>query len=170
MSSSKLVHLDGKNLACFTWNLVANLMILLLISENKQEAAIKCFKVKKSRKIWIYVFRSIIIKRQVRFPGGALKEFSFVILCFFFSAPVTKRSSIKAFSEVSSVSLTLRSHANFLKFFKKCREFPYTVFLRSSKPVKLNWRKSACYTWNLVQNLLSLVLISKTNMKYPESV
>ena len=30
--NSKLVHLDIKNLACFNWNLVQNLMNLVLIS------------------------------------------------------------------------------------------------------------------------------------------
>ena len=38
-----------------------------------------------------------------------------------------------------------------------------TGLLRSSEKVHLEGKKVACFTWNLVQNLMSLVLISKSN-------
>ena len=38
LRSSKLVHLDGKNLVCFTQNSVQNLMNLDIISKNKRRA------------------------------------------------------------------------------------------------------------------------------------
>ena len=32
----QLIHLDGKNLACFTWNLVQNLMNLVIFSKSNR--------------------------------------------------------------------------------------------------------------------------------------
>ena len=49
LRSSKIVHLDGKNLACFTQNLEQNLMSLVLMSKSERKKP-KMLKTKVVRK------------------------------------------------------------------------------------------------------------------------
>ena len=76
--------------------------------------------------------------------------------------------SIKAFLKVTLVSLTLRARTVFLKFLKKCRQFRCTGLLRRSKQIHLDAKNLTFFFQNLVQNLLNLVLSSKSDRKWPK--
>ena len=61
----------------------------------------------------------------------------------------------------------------YLKLFEKMQAILLqfcTHFLRSRKLVHLNGKNLSCFTWNLVQNLMSLTLISKSNRKWSKLV
>ena len=53
-----------------------------------------------------------------------------------------------------------------LKFLKKCRQFRCACLLRRNKLVHLDSKDWPSFTWNLVQNLMSLALASKGNREW----
>ena len=74
-----------------------------------------------------------------------------------------KRSPIKALSKVSLVSLTLGTHTVFLK---KGRQFCCSGLLRRSKLVHSDGKSPACFTKNIVQNVIRVDLHCKYSIKY----
>ena len=72
---------------------------------------------------------------------------------------------------IKSVFITTLSFINSLdalfglQSFKKCRQFCCTGLLRSNKLVHVDAKNMARFTQNLVQNLMSLLLASRTNRK-----
>ena len=53
-----------------------------------------------------------------------------------------------------------------LKVLKKCKHFRCTRLLRSIELVYLDYENLTCFSWNMLQNLMCLVLISKSNRKW----
>ena len=58
----------------------------------------------------------------------------------------------------------------FLKFLKKCKHFCCTGLLYSRKLVHFSQQKSGFFTHSFVQTLMNLVLISKSDMKWPKMI
>ena len=104
------------------------------------------------------------VKRQVKTLWEVLKEGGFINF-YCFSLFNEKTWTIKAFLEVRLASLTLKSEHYFSKIYEKSRKFCCTSLLCSSKLIHLGRNILACLTWNLVQDLMNLVLIAKSNQK-----
>ena len=63
------------------------------------------------------------------------------------------------------LALTLRART-VLKILQKCRQFCSAGLLHSSKLVHLDGKKLACFTWNIMHNLINFVFFSKSNRKW----
>ena len=125
----------------------------------------KWLKLKYSGKTPKDVIWRLAVKRQVETVRGESPKM--VLSLFLDSFPLfnAKRLTIKAFLEVALLSLILRAHY-FLKLLKKCWQFRCAGLLCSSKLDHLDRKSLPDFTWNLVQNLISLVVFSKNNRKW----
>ena len=115
------------------------------------------------------MFKTKVVRKNAKawFGGWGLRDRSRLCLesqkrvlsPFLGSFPLSnpKRSTIKAFLEVSFVSLALTVRTFFL-FLKKGRQVGSTGLRRSSNLVHLDDKHLADFTWNLLQNLRNLVL------------
>ena len=98
--------------------------------------------------------------------SSSLERKSFCHFLIPFHSLIEKRLPIKAFIEVTLVSLTLRLRTVFENILKKRSEFRRTSFLRSCNLVDLDGNNLTGFIQNFVYNLVNLVLTSKSNWKW----
>ena len=93
-----------------------------------------------------------------------------ILLLYFdyFLSPNGKRSRLTACLELSLVSLTLQRVLCFETFEKKYWQIRCIGLPRIINLVCLERRNYGCFTWNLVQNLMKLVSISRTIRMWPK--
>ena len=91
-----------------------------------QEGVANWLKLKLVQKNANRRLRRLRAKRQVKTPRGATNECSFVLF-YYFLLFNTKRLKMKAFVEVSLVSLNLRSRTAFKNFWKNGGNFAVLV-------------------------------------------
>ena len=93
-----------------------------------------------------------------------------ILLLYFdsFLSPNGKRSRLTACLELSLVSLTLQRVLCFETFEKKYWQIRCIGLPRIINLVCLERRNYDCFTWNLVQNLMKLVSISRTIRMWPK--
>ena len=72
---------------------------------------------------------------------------------------------IYSYLKMGEQNLTIRARTVFFKFLKNRSQFRCTGLLCSSQLVHLDGKNLTCFIQNLVQNLMNLILRSKSDRK-----
>ena len=133
-----------------------------------QQVLKKWLKLKQSRKPNICGIWGLRINRQVNNSHAVWKVDPFLIFWFaltFYCEMIVNKSVSQ--SNLSSIN-TESAHC-FLNFLKNRSQFRCTGFLPTRKVAHLDGKNLISFIRNLVQNLMNLVLSSKSNRRWSEN-
>ena len=123
----------------------------------------------KTKTSHICGIQGLRVNRQVKNPRAVSKEGPFAIFLFFFTF-WCKKIANKSVSESDFSFIDPYSAHCYFKFLKKRSQFRCTGLLYSSKLEHLDGKTLTCFIQNLVQNLMNLLLSSKSNRKWQKKV